>query len=965
MSFTSFIETQFPVSKLSKESYKERKAGAGQTLTGLGKWWGRKPLVLVRATIIGLLLPATDDPKKDLDIFLRLMTMDEEGMKLRRNKSIASQRAYELMTEEERETYLEYDERKDKWGWKRGMNDAKFEFMGELLLRMGYDEQLSYCARPEQIDGPSDESWKIINEHCKTNAQNLQEWVQQIGEKQFGYTPKVGDAFCGGGSIPFEAARLGCEAYGSDLNPVASLLTWAGLNIIGGGEYVRKKIAKAQKEVFETVDKQIIDWGIEHNEKGWRADAYLYCLETRSPASGYMVPLAPNWIISEKYKVCGILRPDHENKRYIIDIIENADNQTFVKAKKGTLQNSRLICPETAQEFPISSIRGDNSVKGKTIYGLRMWENEDLIPHPQDTFQERLYCIRYIETYLDEKGESKTRRHFKTPDNYDIEREQKVFSLIESHFNEWQNEGFLPSSVIPEGLKTEEPKRTRGWTHWHHLFNPRQLLFLGLLSKNSLNFSDTISCVNNLISIGNMADYNCKLCRWNPGISKGPGSTEQNFYNQAFNAHYNYGTRAVLTSANTFLKNLNYSEVSKKNKVKVLDARQLDDKNDFWITDPPYADAINYHELADFFLAWYEKHLPKLFPEWYADSKAALAVKGKGQAFNKSMVEVYSNLNKNMPENGAQVVMFTHQDAKVWADLALILWASGLRVTAAWTIQTETDAGGIKKGNYVQGTVLMILRKQTSGEMGFLNDIQVDVEDGVKEQIDFMRQLDDQEDPNFGDADYQLAAYAAALRELTKYQQIGEIDVEYELGKERKKGEENEIEKIIQSAVRVAMDYLVPNGMQEQYWRKLQPEERFFLKGLEVEQGGEYRSGVYMEMARGYGLHEYSYLLNTSKANQTRLKTASEFKNKELGKGDFGVTLTRQILFAIFETIKTENPQEGRHWLYNEWKAYWDERQLILHLLDYLIMKCAHIEHWEKDVEAAKLLKGYIENDTV
>jgi putative DNA methylase len=36
----SFIEVQFPVSKISKESYKERKAVQGQTLTGLGKWWG-------------------------------------------------------------------------------------------------------------------------------------------------------------------------------------------------------------------------------------------------------------------------------------------------------------------------------------------------------------------------------------------------------------------------------------------------------------------------------------------------------------------------------------------------------------------------------------------------------------------------------------------------------------------------------------------------------------------------------------------------------------------------------------------------------------------------------------------------------------------------------------------------------------------------------------------------------------
>ena len=73
-----FIETQFPVSKMSMESYKERKANYSQTLTGLGKWWGRKPLVLCRAAILGLLLPATDDPQMDREVFLRLMTMDEE-----------------------------------------------------------------------------------------------------------------------------------------------------------------------------------------------------------------------------------------------------------------------------------------------------------------------------------------------------------------------------------------------------------------------------------------------------------------------------------------------------------------------------------------------------------------------------------------------------------------------------------------------------------------------------------------------------------------------------------------------------------------------------------------------------------------------------------------------------------------------------------------------------------------------
>src|SRR5258708_1277472 len=106
MEVKSFIETQFPVSKVSKESYKERKANYSQTLTGLGKWWGRKPLILVRSAILGLLLPATDDPKKDREIFLKLLTMDEGGLWRRKSKPIPLKIAYERLTASERREWF-------------------------------------------------------------------------------------------------------------------------------------------------------------------------------------------------------------------------------------------------------------------------------------------------------------------------------------------------------------------------------------------------------------------------------------------------------------------------------------------------------------------------------------------------------------------------------------------------------------------------------------------------------------------------------------------------------------------------------------------------------------------------------------------------------------------------------------------------------------------------------------------
>src|SRR6266542_4468808 len=102
-----FMETQFPVSKMSKESYAERTAKQSQTLTGLGKWWGRKPLVLCRATILGLLLPATGNPQKDREIFLRLMTMDDDGMLRRKSVNIGAAELFKRLPPADRTRYFE------------------------------------------------------------------------------------------------------------------------------------------------------------------------------------------------------------------------------------------------------------------------------------------------------------------------------------------------------------------------------------------------------------------------------------------------------------------------------------------------------------------------------------------------------------------------------------------------------------------------------------------------------------------------------------------------------------------------------------------------------------------------------------------------------------------------------------------------------------------------------------------
>src|SRR5262249_52587713 len=80
----ALIERMLPVQKLSAETYKEQEGKQGKTLTTLGSYWkGRKPLILSKACVLGCLLPATGDSVRDLEIFEKLMAMDDESFAVR------------------------------------------------------------------------------------------------------------------------------------------------------------------------------------------------------------------------------------------------------------------------------------------------------------------------------------------------------------------------------------------------------------------------------------------------------------------------------------------------------------------------------------------------------------------------------------------------------------------------------------------------------------------------------------------------------------------------------------------------------------------------------------------------------------------------------------------------------------------------------------------------------------------
>ncbi|RWC27000.1 MAG: DUF1156 domain-containing protein [Mesorhizobium sp.] len=968
----ALIERLWPAQKLSAEAQKERKAGAGQTLTALGSYWkGRKPLILVRACVLSALLPATSKPQRDLEILEMLLGIDDQAF-MRRMRISPSQVAQTLLDNGRtfadlassiriavrgHETRKAADEddllsavttSKARWA-----PDARSEVVDALVLETichtPYAQRVKVAQRPEETAHlPADEIWEVVNEHLGTSARSIEELVEQLGIMRFGQRPRVADTFAGGGSIPFESARIGCDVYASDLNPVACMQTWAAINLIGGAPDVRKTIREAQDAVERAVSEEIERLGIERDEKGNVAKAFLYCLETRCPSSGWLVPMLPSLVVTNSNNVVARLVPDSADKRYDIQIVSGVSTEELAAARTGTVQDGYLVHTVEGETHrtSIKSIRGDRrTTDGGSANSLRPWALTDVRPRPDDIFQERLYCVQWITADTIHAGRQRT--YFASVNAADLAREELVATLVEQNLASWQSEGVVPDMPIEPGEKTNEPIRTRGWTYWHHLFAPRHLLIMAVASEKA----KTLGTAGAILR-AKLANVNSRLCMLNgSGGTSAALKVDHVFLNQAFNTLYNFGARSWALSTSQFrLTEYDRGQIKTNTRVQTHSAADLAEPAHIFITDPPYADAVNYHELMDFFIAWLRKSPPPPFDQWTWDSRHPLAIKGEGEDFRREMIAAYRAMTGHMPDNGLQIVMFTHQSGSVWADLAQIFWGAGLQVIAAWYIATETTSE-LKKGGYVQGTVILVLRKRTVAASGYEDEIVQDVRIEVARQIDTLVGLNQSLkgaghiENVFEDPDLQMAGYAAALRVLTGYTKIDGRDMTSEALRPRRKGEQTFVDRMIEYAVAVANEHMIPEGLSARLWQQLKGPERFYLKMISTEAGGRSKLDDYQNFARAFRLHDYAPFMQSMQPNAARLKSAGEFGPRYgFDLRDFGNGIVRATLFAIDALMSEVNVETLLTQLRDIVPDYFKRRSDIIEVADFVANRRGRVE---------------------
>ncbi len=969
----ALIERLFPVQKISAESFKEQMAGSGKTLTALGSYWkGRKPLFLNKACILGCLMPTSDNALRDLEIFEMLMGMDDRSLAVRhgrihpdevakRVKGLNTSKYFQATVDIElpdRTPFavedLEFkdprtNERKRvRLKWKDSVADTdRLALEAQALPFPDFKSNISKAKRCEELgDAPHAHVWEEVNAHLGTSAKSFPELVEQMGIARFGHRPKVADVFCGSGQIPFEAARLGCDVYASDLNPIACMLTWGAFNIVGAEPEKRAELEREQQQLAARVQAEIDSLGVEVDGNGWRAKVFLYCAEVRCPQSGWLVPLLPTLIISKGYGVIAELIPDSVAKRYDIVVRYLRDDENMADLDLPTVEGGDLVHSpdgETVHRSNLKSIRGDYRIGKENKNRLRLWEKSDFIPRPDDIFQERLYAIQWMRPKINSK---KWEYDFRSVTEADREREQVVIDYVDEHLAEWQEKGYVPDLIIEKGDETERLYRERGWTHWHHLFNPRQLLVLA-----SIN-SEKSSLVGFLMT--KYANYLARLCAWETTparinaqgkqVGGASNNAKQVFTNQALNTMLNYGCR----SSGDLEWTVDFKCFPIKSslyRVNTHPAQDLADENDIYITDPPYGDAVKYEEITEFFIAWLEKDPPKEFVNWTWDSRRSLAIKGEDDDFRRSMIRAYRRTADLMPDNGMQVIMFTHQSGSIWADMANIIWASGLQVTAAWYVVTETDSA-LRQGANVTGTILLVLRKRRADLSSYRDDLAWEIEKAVKEQIESLVGLDrsvrqQHSEGLYTDSDLQMAGYAAALKVLTAYSMIDGKDMVVEAEAPRVKGRKSFVEDLIEFAVQTAVQFLVPVGFEKSEWQKLQPVERYYLKMLEMENQGYKTLDNYQNFAKAFKIRHFDQLMSeNSKANSARVKTSTEFRGSYMsGDAELAGTPLRALLYALFELSKDTDVEEVLLYLMEKCPNYNQHKSILFKMADYIAKK--------------------------
>lgn len=706
------IEVALPLEAINKESAREKSIRHGHPST-LHIWWSRKPLATCRAVLFASLV---DDPSSWPELFI---TEAEQNAERQRLFSIIE----------------------DLVIWENSNNSA-------VLLR----------------------TWTEI---ARSISRNLNVQMPQGPEAIKAFiaerAPPVLDPFCGGGSIPLEAQRLGLKNYGSDLNPVAVLITkalieipskFAGITAVNPesrkdkklngswhgakglaedvryyGKWVRNEAEQRighlypKIKITEDILKKRPDLK-DYAEQEFTVIAWLWARTVPSPdpaVNGRSVPLASKfWLCSKKGKETW-LDPvvDKTNNNYQFEIKIASGNQI----DRNTISKGTKLGKGASFRCLIS---------GETI-------SKEYI---HNEFRAKRNGLALMAIVLDgPKG-----RLYIEPN-----KEQELIAL--SANPEW-----VPEEYMNQDTPNLVSGRGYGIEKWNEIFTRRQLTALSTFSdlikearqrvledakivednEHSINANEYADAIATYLAFGlsRQANRSSMICVWNHGGEK----VEQTLARQAIPMSWDFAEANVLSKSTgswegslewipEILENLPTTTQGYSSQ---LDATVMIESISSSIisTDPPYYDNIGYADLSDFFYIWLRKTISDIYPSLFAtvltpkkQELIASTYRHNGNEeeakkyFEHGLSEAFEKIHQTHNYQYPLTIYYGFKQAETNSDEEVQVTAStgwetmlegvryaGFSIIGTWPMHTEREKG-LKSGtNSLASSIVLVCR---------------------------------------------------------------------------------------------------------------------------------------------------------------------------------------------------------------------------------------------------------------
>lgn len=592
-----------PLEAINQESAREKSIRHGHPST-LHLWWARRPLAACRAVLFASLV---DDPSAHPDKF---PTEEEQQAERQRLHDLIGK----IETEEVRGKSKQVVRGLVSW------DDIKTDETGTSPIIEAAQKEIARCL-----------AW-ANNHEPPTESEAVRKYLQE-------YAPPVYDPFCGGGSIPLEAQRLGIEAHGSDLNPVAVLITkalieippkfkdkppvnpearktkdinqWRGAQGLAEdvryyGQWMRDEAEKRIGHLYPKVDLPEEHGGGEATVIAWLWARTVKC---PNPACGCQMPLVRSFQLSKK----------KGKEAWVEPIIDRSQNPTVIKFEV-----------KTGEGKPIE---GTTSRKGAVCLACATPSNLDYVRSEGKAGRMNAQLMAIV-------AEGNKKRIYLSPD----EENENIAALAKP---EWKPEAELPYNT--RDFKTPN----YGMQTFGELFTSRQLVALNtfcdlvdevreIIKKNAIGIgikNDNLSQNKDgtgttayadalatylAFAVDRCTDYWSSIATWH-------NSNQQvrcTFARQAIPMTWDYieanpfsnSSGGWISLYNSTIESLQNLSCSAKGIVTQIDAATSDIYRESIVvsTDPPYYDNIGYADLSDFFYVWLRRSLSSIYPDLFS-----------------------------------------------------------------------------------------------------------------------------------------------------------------------------------------------------------------------------------------------------------------------------------------------------------------------------------------------------------